>query len=312
MATASIKPGGGGDYLTFTAWEAAISADPTEEQVGSLDEKADASGSANTTINVSNSNGVTIKLTAGASYRFDTDASWPELGGSIGANARIDNAGAAVALNLSTSDYIVEWLEISNSGNRCVRAEGTDGIVRFCIGDGAAFFVEGYASGSVTVHHCMFIGAGSGTMLYNASGSSSLNAYHCTGFDLTRGVWKNAGTCNAYNCVMLDCGVNCYQGSPGGDYNMSTDTTAPGTTTWKSVTASNVIEDTGAGTEDLHLLDAVDGSYEGGDYSATVGSLDIDGDAISDHDVGADEIPSAGGAAAFPFHRYYAQGAGVF
>ena len=62
----SIKSSGG-DYTTLAAWEASISANPTDDQTASIDEAFNAG---TLTIDVANSNVVKFKITVAAAYRF--------------------------------------------------------------------------------------------------------------------------------------------------------------------------------------------------------------------------------------------------
>ena len=90
--------------------------------------------------------------------------------------------------------------------------------------------------------------------------------------------------------------------------NLSSDTTAPGTGSLTSKTAANQFVSTVAGSEDYHLKTGSDAEDAGANLGSTPTGIDedIDGAPVSGTwDMGADEFVAVGGAAAFPFQRYY-------
>lgn len=306
MALASIKPGGGGDFLSYNAWEAAIGADGVGGETGSLDEKAN--GSAGTLrINVSNANNQDLLLTVGSGFRFNQEGSWPSCSAVEGVAGRITDTTQDV-IWLDTSNVILEYLEVAHtSGSGSLegvefRANGVSGIVRYCMVHDihriGILLNHGSGGTAGLVHHCFIYNTDDDGIRHGTNTTS--NVQNCTflacagnGIQLS----SNNAACilNADNVIVLD--------STGSDFvkqasaswgtsgnNMSSDTTAPGTTTYKSVTSSNILDNVTGGSEDLHLKAANDGTYEG---STETGSIDIDGETRTDWDIGADEIVGA-------------------
>ena len=106
MAVASIKPGGGGDYTSFSAWEAALSANPASSETASLDEAADGGAF---TINVSNTNTVTLTVTVADGFRHYDQTGWPNLIRVLGTAGRIVST-TATCITVSTNDVTIDNL----------------------------------------------------------------------------------------------------------------------------------------------------------------------------------------------------------
>lgn len=283
--TESIQTGGGGDRTSWSAWEGAIPADPGEPYTGQQDDQNDAG---TLTFNVSNSNSHLLTMTVSSSNRFIDHGSWPSCSGVEGAMARIDGTVEV------RSDYVViEWLEHTSTSPMKPWNGASNMVIRYCIYHDFTTGIESSVAftGPLTLHNCFFWEGGYAAV--NNKGGV-FNIYNCTALDCARGFRDNGTAPACYNCISLDNNNSDYSGTVTGNYNMSSDATAPGATNWRSVTSSNIIENESAGSEDLHMLAANDGSYEGGDYSGTIGSLDIDGHTRVDWDIGADELIAAG------------------
>lgn len=289
----------GGDYATLAAWEAAIPADQAlaDPWVAQFDEVMDGGI---VTINVSNANSAPHKITAASGYRFNDGASWPAFNPGEGARIVNDNSGNNVLVE--TPAIIIEWVEIDGAGHPRngirVNTGGSTCTARYLLMHDSQYCLRAF-SGDLLAHNCM-VWPNRGTDSNGATVINSgptLTVYNCTFYAATTyGVVQSAGTLNAYNNISVGSGSADYSGTIGGDYNLSSDTSAPGTTNWQSVAASTILESVTASSEDLHLKSSVNGTYEGGDYSGTIGSLDIDGDTRSDWDIGADEIAAVAGA----------------
>jgi hypothetical protein len=288
----------GGDYATTTAWEAALTADHSEDQTGTIEEADwDASAAATLSINVSNSTSKVITLTVTDGYRFTNDANWPDC------HQVEQKGGWCQRIFVYTPNVVLEWLGLqcsTSSSLILVRTGATDLTVRYCINWGSDMLIRGYQGPhSVVAHHIMGWGSDNRHVTCEVAGST-VEVYSCTFLGGVYGLIQSGGTMTAQNVICLSQSTACFSGTIGGSYNMATDTSAPGTSPWNEVTASAIIEDTGSGTENLHLDSAVTaGAYEGADPTG-IGTVDIDGATIYTWDIGADTIgvegePGGGG-----------------
>lgn len=278
--TTSVLASSGGDYATWSAWESAISADPTVEQVG---EQRDSNDLGSVTINVSNTNNVDIKMTVqpGNGYRFNEKSDWPNCAAIEGVPARIEGTGHAVSI--ATNNVIVEWIVISattSSTNLAVRytTAAADCTLRYCCiwssrtDTGTRWGVRGgYTGGggttnTVTIHSCFFWGVTRAIWAIDNSFDIKNVTIHlagpagtsAVGIEKQTGSGSNTVTCN--NCVVLgDDFVECYRETTGtfsgSDNNMGSDTSAPGTTTYDSVAPAEFLRNPNRYEEDLHGLE---------------------------------------------------------
>lgn len=134
-----------------------------------------------------------------------------------------------------------------------------------------------------------------------SSSGSYLNLYNCTVYNCPTGINSNKSRVTAKNTVVLGSDTADYAGTfvAGTDKNVSSDSTAPGTTVATSKTAyTDYFTDPANG--DFHLKNTGYNLFgiNGADLHGTF-TTDIDGDTRSAWDVGADEYVS-GGATSSP------------
>jgi len=189
-------------------------------------------------IELRNAEIVTLAITVESGVRFIDGAGWPNCGDVESQGARIST------LVTNTNNVNIEWLE--GTGAITVSTSSDDVRIDHCM-----IHEDGIScnAGTLVVNSCF---------VYNASDwgirrtSGTLNIYNCTVFNCVGiGITNASGV--VYNCISLSNATD-YSVSATADFNMSRDATAPGTTTWQSVTASDIITDTTASTEDLHLI----------------------------------------------------------
>lgn len=285
----------GGDRTSFSDWESNIPANPTEAYTGQLNEAMDGGA---VTMNVSNSSAVDLTLTVVAAYRFYNQTGWPNCAAVEGLGGRIESAGGVNVVDILVDNVVVEWLDLSSTDSPIVRT-GTasiTGTARNCIirdtptTTGAIIS----AAGTLLVHNCFIYSCLRGARVNGAT----LNMYNCTVFDCSAiGIYRQAGTLNAYNCISVGNAKD-FSGTIGGNYNISSDATAPGANSFTNETASTILEDVGAGTEDLHWKSTTDREdYPGGSYGYTT---DIDNETVTDGYIGADGAVASGPAPSAP------------
>lgn len=280
--TTSVLASSGGDYATRAAWEAAISANPTVEQIG---EQRDGNDLGNVTINVSNSNAVEIRLTVqgGNGYRFNEQAGWPNCKAVEGSGARYEGTGNGISV--ATNNVIVEWLMLSpttSGSNYGVRwAAAANNVVfrnlalwnsRSDTGNRRAmrgsYDVAAATTNLVTVQRCFIWGANRAIWAIDNATTIENVTIHCAGMSPSGsfGINKqnNGGTGNTVivrNCKVVGRDLDaCYVETTGtfdgsSDKNIDSDGTAPGTTTYTlapeaAIYNPNLLE------EDLHGISA--------------------------------------------------------
>ena len=147
------------------------------------------------------------------------------------------------------------------------------------------------SGGAITCWNVVAFNFGTGASGF-ISYTNGSNFRNCTAFNCDNvGIENGYADAVATNCVALTCG-SCFDGGIVGNYNCSSDTTAPGANSLKSKSAANNFVDIGAGTEDLHLKLGADCINTGTDLSAYF-TTDIDGTTrptgANTWDIGADE-----------------------
>lgn len=275
----------GGDFTTLNGWKAALSADPTDDQTASIEGVLDVTNAA-LALDTSNANGKTFKITVADGFRFYQGASWPDFRAARtqGANSSGDQ------IQPRTSNIIIEWLYIQGSnGAVSGNSSGTNLIVRNCCIWGQNSSSAITINASALFSNCFILASGTATStcFTNVLGTVTINncTMICQG-SVGTGINRTGGTLTANNTIITT--VVCYAGTVGGDHNMSTDTTAPGTTNWRSVTISTILASVSAGTEDFHMKSTAQGTYVGADLSGTIGTQDIDNQKRNIWDIGAD------------------------
>lgn len=321
MATRTIGSSGADD-VDLATWESGLSADPSSDEIGNIILAEDVGAA---TINVSNTNSVNIKVTVSSSVRYDQGASWPgDMHAALTEGAHIATASAS-PITIETRLVTVEYLAVRATGDfySGIYAGTTDEqghTFQYCYADmgattpGSAFYVrnaDSSRSPEAKVSHC---GAWDGENNFFARAGAVVECGHCTALNATDTNFRSAqssAVMDTDNCLGVGGSTADYgatsTGTLAGDYNLSSDTSAPGTTTYHSVAASTALANVTAGQEDLHMASGADGSYEGADISATYGSVDVDGDsrgAAADNDVGLDEYVAAATSIPIFYHHY--------
>ncbi len=289
MTTSTIKSSGG-TYTTLAAWEADISSSPTEEQIASIEEAFDVGP---VKINVSNANLVLLQVTVAVGFRFTDYVSWPDMQAS-------ENQGAHIASNVTkvidiiTKNVDIEWLSITNltgfKQNWAFSVTGnSDARIGNCIAHNFNQIVHN--AGTLTVVCEYVVGYSKGTNGLINTGPGTINAYHCSMLEMsTGGFIQSAGTMTTDNCVALGLGAS-WSGTITGDWNLDDDSTAPGVNS-DQTTAAAYFEGPTEGSEDLHRKSTLtSGQFVGADQTANTGGIDIDEEAVTQHHIGADEVP---------------------
>lgn len=321
--TVSDINGGGNDYATLIAWEADKNGDITAgnaeaaELYGSLTDSAnilcqlsgwtsDADSYIALRAPVANrrsasdplrfGQGVSLtsdKATGGRNVIFvDAGAEFTRLEGlelatdaSSGASPVLNiHLGASVTVgDIRVSDCVVTHLDSTHSGILITETdENTAHVIKLW---GCVIYtcVDGIVTGNSNSDHIVYI--------YNCT----INGCSDDGID------HNYGTMDCYNTISYNNTSNDFEGTIGGDYNMSEDATAPGANSHDSGTGGNdpKFTNTGAGTEDFHIASDSDAVGEGTDDPGTgLYSTDIDRqNRTSTWDMGADEYVAVGGNA---------------
>lgn len=259
----SIQSGGGGDYLSFSGWEAGISADPTEAQTGQLDEAMDGG---TVTVDVSNTNAVDLTLTCAAAYRFCNQTGWPNCAAVEGVGGRIDGGSGVNAVYVLTTNIVIEWLAITSTDSPLLRTStGANNTTwRYCVlrdtptTSGAAL----NGTGSTTMHTCFIY------VCYRSvrNNGGTLNCYNISAFGATGdyNFYNQSGTMGCDNCIGLDAATADYDGTIAGDYNVSSDGTAPNdsATAWATSTAYSKLDlvTSGGETYVCHTAHTSDGT----------------------------------------------------
>jgi hypothetical protein len=309
--TKSIKSSGG-DYSSLSSWEAALPATLTDNQVAEYQEAfADTTAC---TINGVTVGSYTILVTVATGYRNSEDSGWDtDARTALGAGARIELTSSAHCLSSQLTNTTIEHLHLYNkqsSGSGIVlrNDKGTTQTWRylFCVYDDtrSTMVYSKNSSSDITFAHSLVWKLSTGATLDSNgvfANGGTLNCYHLTvvvAHNSTRYCFRrgSGGTLNLYNCMSYNptsAGSEQQAGS-GGDYNGSTDSSAIGTNKWTNIVEGNFFVSTTASSEDWRIDSSNDGSYEGADKTADVGSVDYFGNTVSDHDIGFAQITTSG------------------
>jgi len=284
----SIKSSGG-DNSDLADFESDINADEAigDYWVGSVDEAYNAD---KVTINVSNANSAPHKITVGSSYRFTAHGNWPSCSGVEGTSARIEiSSGNENCIEMTSPAWVVEWLMMSASGANSSGIffdTGCNSTLRFCCIYDCSVYAVSADAGTLLLHNIFMWGNTSHVVMEGGT----TNAYCCTTIGGTYAFRELSGTINIYGVMALGNTSSSFANCSG-DYTVTTRNEYKGTHYHASVTATDWVSNVTGGSEDLHMVYSHAGF--GDDWSATIGTTDIDGETTAnsgDH-VGADYPP---------------------
>ena len=206
--------------------------------------------------------------------------------------------GSGHAIKINHSSGGTPWVKVSNSI--------LQGVVS---GSFYNFGIE-VREGTAYIWNNIFYNWNStyGFGMYVGTATDNAYFYNNTIVNCTYGIRQNVGVLTAVNNIVKGSGnTNAYVGTfTSSDYNSTdgTDNTEGGANSLQSQIFSFV--NTGAGTEDFHLLLTDTGALNHGiaDPGSGLFSDDIDGQTRSGTwDIGADEYVAAGGLIPYPFSR---------
>lgn len=288
------------DYSTIVAWEAAsYGATGSDDAIGEcyndsvFDERP----------LVNDSTPLSVVLTVASGERHD---------GTEGTGARIVRTGNGDIIRISLDGAVFKWLELDGNGNglnNCIIRNYVSGggatignmIIHAASAGGAAAGINGrdFTAFDSLVYDIASSGNTSCGMGYIGATGTLMQAYNCTVYDVSAssgghgyiyadntGVkWQNcistaiSGSTNV--CYSLDGPSNATV-----DHNLADDTTASGTGSLDSKTATNQFVSIVSGSEDLHLKTGADAIAAGTDLGTTPSGVEIDIDGF-DRDGGA-------------------------
>lgn len=281
----------GRDYATIALWEAATRLHCialNTRYVGKLYDDADFA-LAGTPQVISGATTDTLR------YRELVPADGQRFNALTGEGVKITATGAQ-ALKITERNFRLSGVAVDNtsaSSNRVgIQIEGKGCLVDACFvqvlasaGAGAAACIYGLSGASQSVRNCIVLGAGAATGANY--GVRMTGAYaridNCTAFEIDGfgagtgyGFSVSKATSRVTNCIALDC-VTDFDTSASAlcDYNLSSDTTAPGPHSLISQTSALVLN--GAGANDFRLLPGSPALNVGLSLSA-IFSTDFDGE----------------------------------
>jgi len=277
------------DHSTIAAWEAATDGNCTTGWSGDYADPCSPVGDCYDDDDFSESGTLFGATTDSTHYRRLTVHAGQRHAGKEGAGATIA-CDTSYGWILQDQHLVWEWFILTGVGDSygpyyC--PENSRHMVRNMVGattGNNTFLAAGPGAGTeFHIRNCNIYGMAQ----YGIFGDSVVHAQNCSVF----GVWNylvcrsvctnviavkdGAGTAIFYICT--------------GDYNISSDTSAPGDHSIHNITPADLFESIVDGSEDLHLKsDATAASNAGDDLSASF-TIDIDGETRVDWDIGADE-----------------------
>lgn len=307
MAVTEENIGSGQTYSDIDVALADVDADPAIGDYWILTCVDATNYSSGNAIDASNANNAPHQLLVDSSVEFTADSGWPTCADVEGTSARV--VAADVCFYLDAHHWTLTGFLISSGANdAALELGGGDAsnwmIKRFC-GYDSAQFAWGAGSGGATFGNCFTWNCGTTNGAYLVSSSGAyMELYNCTHSGGVNGIKTAApaGSIKCYGVISLNTSGSCFLGQFGAasadaDYCVSDDNTANTAlkcTNYKvAVTPTDWVENITGGSEDLHYV--YSGASFGDDYSATIGTIDIDGDSGAnqgDH-VGAD-YPATG------------------
>lgn len=309
-----VDPGGTGDYTSLTAWEAGEQGLYSSGDTARAVCKRTTSAKDTARCQISSwTSGVIVEITVHPDYRHEGRWSDTRTGGNyvyaLEWAATGNYSHALFTSDPNTTKFSGLLIQISNmSGYTLPCAIGMSHTAGLKHIDGCIVKNGGTTSSICGVNQ--FQGAGlvlcTNSTAYDFIGYASCRGfgnnvgattefYNCTAYNCLTGFSSNTTNNVLKNCAALNC-TTCFSStvSTSSDYNVSSDTTAPGTNTAKSKTAySDYFVDTSAG--DFHLKGSSSTLWglAGVDLSTTF-TTDIDGQTRSNWDIGADEYVATG------------------
>lgn len=304
--TSSIKPDGGGDYVSIALWEAGIPADDTDNHTARVDEVGDVGG---IFWNVSNANSVTLRITVADAYRHRRARNGAYLDG-------------ADTIDMRTAECQIDGLRWEGTASFAIRFVGAvNPVVTRCAvfvdaASGSGFFgviYQNTATGTVRVERNFVQHGGTsyGACIALVVGASTdVECHHNT----VRTSAKAAGTYNQIQIGGTTGTLNMYGNvSLGGDldgssrkafsitasgtvnrgYNVSGDSTATGTGSITDIADTAWFEDLTADAQILSLnvdidpadyinaLDTVAGEFDSGNTEYQTGFCTMGAQAVT-------------------------------
>ena len=307
----------GGDYTSLSLAEASIPGSGTDDYVFTYIEA------------LSDTTPVTISFGATNTMTVDVQEAYRCNGAVSGSHAELVYAVAdatATILNTGSGNVTINNLRIErdngndnfalcfyrSAGNGLIKLDGCT-IIRRCAGGvDSGFAIYDYpdsATAIMTICNCFIVDAGRNNAASGcvaAVANSRMQFFRNTVF-MPDGtslalIRSAAAICDAReNVVLKAAGATCatvYLADSGGSFsgdstnNVSSDTTAPGSSPMTNKAAADLLTTLTVGSEDLHYPTraAMLTLTEGADLSATTGTVDIDGDTIEGWYPGADYV----------------------
>ena len=301
----------GADYTTLAAFEAAIPADATDQRIGTVTENYQCN-TGYFAINVSNANAMAHTITVAEGVRHNR---------TIGSGARTD--GSNVTCDIRTPAFVVQYLECNSTSN----ASPPMRIVPAAVGaviDGC-YVYKPSAANTECIHIDTTCTVKDTTMVQSAPSKGScikcwgdntktLTLTNCSMLanNSITGTWDMVT--NASQIILCDNNKALSDAVDGisrrsfdtatgisGDYNVGSDTTAPGANSTDNEDPDDHFVSTTLGAHDASMNASLNKSnFIGGDQLA--GEFDVDGDErISGYvDIGSDQqsVAATGGVVA--------------
>lgn len=158
----------------------------------------------------------------------------------------------------------------------------------------AATLGDAGGTGDLTIRNSLFYLNTSATGVAGNGAGTTVTLENCTAYGISGGYGfrnVNAGTFTCNNCVSIGTwSSTAYGGTLAGDYNVASDTSAPGGNSTQSVSAATYFKVTTGGSEDAHCTSStVMDDYAGTDLSGSF-TKDFDGDTRAAWYAGADYV----------------------
>ena len=280
----------GRDYSTIAAWEADLDNGAIyssgDTAVGECYNDSTFSGAV--TIDGGGAVGLSfVSLTANTFHRHNG----------------IAGSGVRTTSNITSLSSVRQfsWIELSGA-DAVLDSSGIAG--NLLVTNGGQCYIGPAARSKIFI--CVVIGdfTRSGFWDRAASSNRSPRWYQCTAINCTNGFGSHYGASAGrimINCMLINSSVvDCQVSSLPGSNNLTSDSSAPGTSSLINKIAANQVVSVVLGSEDPHLKEGADAIDAGTDLGATY-AVDIDGfdrDADPSYDpwdIGAHEFQSAGG-----------------
>lgn len=301
----------GRNYSTIQAWEDARDAGTDIEKGECYNDSAFTAG-------------VIIDGTTGDadSYMWLTVASGNRHSGTAATGVKIDMGGTGTVITTGDDYTIVEWLEITDFGSSYGHSEGVlinagnniirNNIIHDEVSDNRGLAIYVRASANTIYNNIIYGGDVSGSFNYGGIYFTYCygSVYNNTIYEITGGgiVVEGGYTLGVKNNIVSNANDD-YLAASGGsfgtdstsDYNIASDTTAPGSHSIQNATDyANYYTSVTNDAENLHVKDVSAVQYNAGVDLSSVFTTDVDGQTrptgAGTWDIGADEIVVAGSA----------------